>query len=108
MIWTEPPGLHVPAPKSARGRHPTRQRAAAEPLSVEKLVSRFRAEDWTRCLLRDSTRGPLQVDIAHRRGWLWGGAGAKARCRHLIVRREGGSPPAGQKQPSKPPAPPPP
>jgi SRSO17 transposase len=92
MIWTEPPGLHVPAPKSARGRHPTRQRAAAEPLSVEKLVSRFRAEDWTRCLLRDSTRGPLQVDIAHRRVWLWDGAEAKARCWHLIVRREVGSP----------------
>ena len=92
MIWTEPPGLHVPAPKSARGRHPTRQRAAAEPLSVDKLVSRFRAEDWTRCLLRDSTRGPLQVDIAHRRVWLWDGAEAKARCWHLIVRREVGSP----------------
>jgi SRSO17 transposase len=92
MIWTEPPGLHVPARKSARGRHPTRQRATAEPLSVEKLVSRFRAEDWTRCLLRDSTRGPLQVDIAHRRVWLWDGAEAKARCWHLIVRREVGSP----------------
>src|SRR3954463_7018869 len=36
MIWTEPLGLHVPAPKSARGRHPTRPRTAAEPLSVEK------------------------------------------------------------------------
>jgi SRSO17 transposase len=92
MIWTEPPGLHVLARKSARGRHPTRQRAAADPLSVEKLVSRFRAEDWTRCLLRDSTRGPLQVDIAHRRVWLWDGAEAKARCWHLIVRREVGSP----------------
>ena len=92
MVWTEPPGLHVPAPKSPRGRHPTRQRAAAEPLSVEQLVSRFRAEDWSRCLLRDSTRGPLQVDIAHRRVWLWDGAEAKARCWHLIVRREVGSP----------------
>jgi SRSO17 transposase len=90
--WTEPPGLQVPAPKSPRGRHPTRQRAAAEPISVEQLVSRFRAEDWTRCLLRDSTRGPLQVDIAHRRVWLWDGAEAKARCWHLIVRREVGSP----------------
>jgi hypothetical protein len=59
---------------------------------VENLVSRFRAEDWTRCLLRDSTRGPLQVDIAHRRVWLWDGAEAKALCWHLVVRRELGSP----------------
>jgi SRSO17 transposase len=92
MVWTEPPGLHVPTPKSPRGRHPTKQRAAAEPISVERLVSRFGAEDWTRCLLRDSTRGPLQVDIAHRRVWLWDGAEAQARCWHLIVRREVGSP----------------
>src|SRR4051794_19991343 len=39
MVWTEPPGLHVPTPKSPRGRHPTRQRAAAEPISVERLVT---------------------------------------------------------------------
>src|SRR4051794_18247742 len=103
MIWTEPPGLHVPARKSARGRHPTRQRAAAEPLSVEKLVSRFRAEDWTRCLLRDSTRGPLQVDIAHRRGWVWGGGGSQGPCWHLLLPRRGGAPPAGKKKPSQPP-----
>lgn len=92
MVWTEPPGLHVPAPKKARGRQPTKQRAAAEPIAVEKLVSKLRSEDWTRCILRDSTRGPLQVDIAHRRVWLWDGAEAKARCWHLIVRREVGSP----------------
>ncbi len=92
MVWAEPPDLHVPAPKSARGRQPTRQRAAAEPVMVEKLVSRFRTEDWTRCILRDSTRGPLQVDIAHRRVWLWDGTEAQARCWHLIVRREVGSP----------------
>ena len=34
----------------------------------------------------------MQVDIAHRRVWLWDGAEAKARCWHLIVRREVGSP----------------
>jgi hypothetical protein len=34
----------------------------------------------------------LQVDIAHRRVWLWDGAEAQARCWHLIVRREVGSP----------------
>src|SRR4051812_17956264 len=109
MVWTEPPGLHVPAPKSPRGRHPTRQRAAAEPLSVEQLVSRFRAEDWTRCLLRDSTRGPLQVDIAHRRGWRGGGGGARGRRWRLPVRRRAGAPPEGKNNPSHtPPGTPPP
>src|SRR4051812_7110250 len=87
MVWTEPPGLQVPARKSARGRQPTRLRAAAAAVMVEKLVGKLHAEDWTRCLLRDSTRGPLQVDITHRRVWLWDGVEAKARCWHLIVRR---------------------
>jgi len=92
MVWTEPPGLQVAARKSARGRQPTRLRAAAAAVTVAQLVGKLRAEDWTRCLLRDSTRGPLQVDIAHRRVWLWDGAEAQARCWHLIVRREVGSP----------------
>ena len=50
------------------------------------------AADWTRCTLRDSTRGELRVDIAHRLVWLWDGEEARARYWHLIVRREVGSP----------------
>ena len=38
--------------------------------------------------LRDSTKGPLQVDILHRRVWLWDGAEPQAQQWHLIVRRE--------------------
>jgi hypothetical protein len=48
--------------------------------------------DWTRSILRDSTRGELRVDIAHRRVRLWDGEEATARCWHLMVRREVGSP----------------
>jgi len=61
-------------------------------VTVEKLVNGLRRRDWTRHVLRDSTRGELRVDIAHRRVWLWDGAEEQARCRHLIVRREIGSP----------------
>jgi hypothetical protein len=41
-----------------------------------------------RCVLRDSTRGELRVDIAHRRVWVWDGAEDTPRCWHLVVRRE--------------------
>jgi SRSO17 transposase len=91
-VWTEPPGLHVPAPKTTRGRPPSKQQSSTTPATVTKLVEGFRAEDWTRCILRDSTRGLLRVDIAHRRVWVWDGEEAAARCWHLIVRREVGSP----------------
>jgi SRSO17 transposase len=92
VVWTEPPGLHVPVPKTPQGRPPSKQRASADSVTVEKLVNGIRAEDWTRCVLRDSTRGSLRVDIAHRRVWVWDGEEAAARCWHLIVRREVGSP----------------
>jgi hypothetical protein len=55
---------------------------------VQTLVAGFGADDWSRCILRESTRGPLRVDIAHRRVWVWDGAEAAARCWHLVVRRE--------------------
>ena len=59
---------------------------------MEKLVAGFSADDWTRSTLRESTRGPLRVDVAHRRVWVWDGAEAAARCWHLVVRREVGAP----------------
>jgi SRSO17 transposase len=91
-IWTEVPGLHVPATRSGRGRPSKKQQAAVAPVTVESLTNGLRPEDWTRCILRTSTRGHLQVDIAHRRVWLWDGVEPRPRCWHLIVRREVGSP----------------
>jgi SRSO17 transposase len=91
-VWSEPPGLHVPAPQSPRGCPPSKQQAAVDGITVEKLVAGFGADDWKRCVLRESTRGPLRVDVAHRRVWVWDGEEATARCWHLIVRRELGAP----------------
>ncbi len=72
-VWTKEPGLHVPEPKSARGRPPTKRQAVKPSVTVEALAKGLAPEDWTRHVLRDSTRGPLEVDIAHRRVWLWDG-----------------------------------
>jgi SRSO17 transposase len=92
-VWTDPPGLYVPAPKDkGKGPPPSKQQAAVDGVTVEKLVAGFGADDWTRCTLRESTRGPLQVDIVHRRVWVWDGEEAAARYWHLVVRREMGAP----------------
>ncbi len=91
-VWTRDPGLHIPETKPGRGRPSKKQQAAATPITVESLAKGFRPEDWARCVLRDSTRGKLQVDIAHQRVWAWDGEEARARCWHLIIRREVGSP----------------
>jgi SRSO17 transposase len=91
-VWSEEPGLHIPETKPGRGRPFKRQQAAATPVTVQALARSFRPEDWTRCVLRDSTRGELRVDIAHRRIWAWDGEETQPRCWQLIVRREVGSP----------------
>lgn len=93
-VWTEEPGLHVPEPKPGRGRPLKKQKAAVTPVTVENLAKGFRLEDWTRHVLRDSTRGELRVDIAHRQVWAWDGEEPQPRCWQLVVRREVGSPAA--------------
>ena len=87
-IWTERPDLAVPPSKPGRGRPAKTRQASVEPVTVEALVSRFSASDWQRCELRESTRGVIRVDVAHRHVWLWDGEESAPRCWHLIVRRE--------------------
>ena len=87
-IWTERPALAVPPCQPGRGRPAQKRQASAAPVTVESLVKGFGAGDWMRCDLRDSTRGVLRVDIAHRRVWLWDGEEDAPRCWHLVVRRE--------------------
>lgn len=87
-IWAEQPMLAVPLSQPGRGRPAQKRQASVEPVTVESLVKAFGSADWTRCVLRDSTRGELRVDIAHRRVWVWDGEEDAPRCWHLIIRRE--------------------
>ena len=91
-VWTEDPDLHIPETKPGRGRPFKKQQTTGAPVTVESLAKGFRPEDWTRCVLRDCTRGELRVDISHRRVWVWDGEETQPRCWQLIVRCEVGSP----------------
>jgi hypothetical protein len=52
-----------------------------EAVTVESLMKGFGSGDWTRCVLRDSTRGELRVDLESHTG----GSG----CRMAKKRRLG-------------------
>ena len=91
-VWMQRPEIALPTRRPGQGRPATKRRASTSTVTVEDLVRSFRAEDWTRLTLRDSTRGPLRVDVACRRVWVWDGEEAEPRCWQLIVRREVGSP----------------
>jgi SRSO17 transposase len=43
-VWTEPPGLHVPAPK-AKGHPPSKQQTSVDGITMDKLVAGFGAEE---------------------------------------------------------------
>ena len=76
-VWTKPPELAVPDRKADRGRVTTKLQASTQPVTVESLVKKVRLQDWTRCVLRDCTRGQLRVDVTHQR--VWCGTARKAR-----------------------------
>ena len=93
VVWTEPPGLHVPAPKSPRGRH------------ADQATGRGRTPHGGEAGQQVPRRGldPLPPARQHPRSRCrstsrTGGSGCgtarkrTARCWHLIVRREVGSP----------------
>nr|WP_281173726.1 IS701 family transposase [Deferrisoma camini] len=87
-IYLEDPRPQVPPRRSARGRAPQRPRAQGpEPIRVDAWVRNQPGEAWRRLSYRDSTKGPLWVEVLHRRVWVWDGRESKAHCWHLIVRR---------------------
>jgi SRSO17 transposase len=86
LIYLRDPRPHIP-PLTA-GRRRTRLVAQCEPLRVDAWAAAQPDAAWQRVRLRESTKGKLQVDVLHRRVWLWDGEESDAHCWHLIVRRE--------------------
>jgi len=91
-VWLEDPKPSVSAEPTGRKGRGKKLKTSVASVTVEHLVRTFGPQDWRRHVLRDSTRGPLQVDVACRRVWLWDGEESGARHWHLIVRREVKSP----------------
>jgi SRSO17 transposase len=82
FIYLEDPQPHIPSATSGR------RVAQCEPLRVDAWAAAQPESAWQRVALRESTKGELQVDVLHRRVWLWDGEETDAHCWHLIVRRE--------------------
>jgi SRSO17 transposase len=87
-VYLADPKPIVPPPTSKRGRQPTRRQAQTPSIRVDQWAQQQPAEAWQRIALRESTKGTLQVDVLHRRVWLWDGEETEAREWHLLVRRE--------------------
>ncbi len=88
-VYLEDPDPTVPpTPAGYRGRKRTKLVAASVPLRVDEWVKSQPANAWERKTIRGSSKGKLRIEVLHRWVWLWDEKESKARCWHLIVRRE--------------------
>jgi len=92
-IYVHDPQPQVP-PRDGRqrGRPRSRLQAQTNAQRVDEWAATLAPSDWQRIALRDSTQGRLEVEVVHRRVWLWDGEEKQAHHWHLIVRREIDSP----------------
>ena len=57
-------------------------------MTAEAWAAAQPASCWRRLSVRDGENGDVVADYLQRQVWLWDGAEAKARCWHLLLRRE--------------------
>ena len=87
-IYLADPAPVVPARQSAKGKAPSRLQAQTQSLTVAAWASAQPASRWRRLSVREGEQGELVADYLTERVWLWDGTEARARCWHLLVRRE--------------------
>lgn len=87
-IYLNDPAHVVPQRQSVRGKAPSRLQAQEAPQTVTAWADAQPASSWRRMAVREGEKGEVVADYLTRRVWLWDGAEKRARCWHLLVRRE--------------------
>ena len=91
-IFLADPKPVVPERASPRGKAPTRRQAQTPSLTVTAWAEAQPASAWRRLSVRAGEKGDVVAEYLTQRVFVWDGKAAKARCWHLLVRREiGGS-----------------
>jgi len=92
QIYLEDPAPCVPQNQARGGRKPTRLEAQSVGERVDAWARSQPPERWRRVVVRPGSKGELRVEALHDLVWLWNGSEPEARCWHLTVTREIGSP----------------
>jgi SRSO17 transposase len=87
-ICLSDPAPAVPERQSARGKAPSRLQAQTPPLTVAAWAAAQPASRWCQLSVREGEKGEVVADYLKQRVWLWDGVAQRARCWHLLVRRE--------------------
>lgn len=86
-IYLSDPAPAVPAP-IGEGKTPGRLQAQTPPLTVAAWAAAQPASRGCRLSVREGEKGEVVADYLKQRVWLWDGVEQRARCWHLLVRRE--------------------
>ncbi len=87
-IYLTNPQPAVPARLSGKGKAPSRLDSDVPPMTVAAWAAAQPALAWERLSVREGEKGFVVADYLTHRVWLWDGEERKARCWHLLVRRE--------------------
>ena len=88
VIYRGDPAPFLPERQSSKGRMPTRLQAQRLPLTVAAWADMQPPSHWHRLSVREGEKGEVVADYLTGRVWLWDENEARARCWHLLVRRE--------------------
>lgn len=91
-IYLQDPEPYLPAKAGTTGRKRSRYHSDAVAMTVAEWAREQPEPAWQRKTLRSTSKGKLRVELLHQRVWLWDKQSERARCWHLIVRREIDSP----------------
>jgi SRSO17 transposase len=89
-IYLQDPEPLVPE-WSGRGRQPLHRKPQSAAQRVDQWAAAQPPDAWQRLTLREGEKGLLAADYLHTQVWVWDGEEEKARCWHLLVRREVGA-----------------
>jgi len=83
-VYLKDPKPRIP-PKGKKGRAPQSYKTDEFVIEVKPLVESVNASFWKRVIVRDTTRGPLELFAYSQEVYVWDGASEYARCFCLIA-----------------------
>jgi SRSO17 transposase len=87
-IYRSDPAPAVPQRQPAKAKAPCRLQAQIAPVTVANWTAAQPTSRWRRLSVREGEKGDIVAEYLTERVWLWDGAEQRARCWHLLVRRE--------------------
>lgn len=88
FIYLEDPCPYIPDRQPGKGRSPSLYKSKSAKITVKDWVVSQPEDAWQRIIVRDSTKGPIRVDILTRQVWIWLDKKQDVRKWHLVARRE--------------------